>query len=220
VLYSLRQLYKRFDYMHPVRLCVLSNASLIAVTWQLLRLFTTVVLLEWTSVFCNLLHFGTFAKDGLGMPSVEHFAEVGAAHTACCDLYHRRLRLVAALRVDFNSQVMGYLSRIMFVLCLMLLAKGSSLLLRCWWLLHSSRLPFAFCRLDHHAWRAVAEAAHRGIGACFLGGVLPTASLIAGCCLRHCLHRRADLGVRRSVVAGLLLGTFHRSLHRWLSCFS
>lgn len=34
------------------------------------------VLFQWLSVFGFLLHYGTYSKDGRGMPQLEHFSEV------------------------------------------------------------------------------------------------------------------------------------------------
>jgi hypothetical protein len=42
---------------------------------QLFKVFALVALVEGTSNFCYLVHYGLYANDGMGVPSLTGFAE-------------------------------------------------------------------------------------------------------------------------------------------------
>jgi len=77
-LLSMRQLSVKLQYLHP-----------------LVKLFASVLALQFVGVICRLIHYCTFVNNGRGVPGIERFGDV-----------------------------MDLLSKVAFVLFLMLLAKG------------------------------------------------------------------------------------------------
>jgi len=76
--YGVYGLSKKLNYVHPI-----------------VKVFTFVVIAEYVSIFCNLIHYGAYVNDGVGVPSLSRFGEV-----------------------------MDYTARLIFMLMLMLVAKG------------------------------------------------------------------------------------------------